>query len=236
MSKESFVRFSKDLERFITKLFRELLDTLVAEEEVINNPPLDFTGKGSQRKTEDWKLERQLTFKWVRPQCQYDIIQYAVLSWYLPFRYQFEVQESLGDMCQKNMNYFNLQIYLESKEFMLKALFLETIVTKRALFGNILTGYIQKERYIGKDGRYHRGQKKLRVSLSWILPRKSIPSKRKRGYNDHGSLAPKDLRILREELRNLASLESLEYEQKRQRIRIEYLYLKYNLSLKGEGP
>jgi len=228
----SLESFQNGLELFIQDRYHELIESLTAEDKAIENPPL-FRGKGHWRKVNNWKLQRELKFSWEKPLRKQDLIQYAVLSWFLPFRYLFEVQESLLYICERQLEFFDIQIYLETKELMIKALYMETIVTQRELFGNILSGYITKKVSDSEGGKPRRVKLPLRISILWTEPTKVHPPQRKRGYNDHGALQSRDHRVRRQEIEKEAAKRHDELNSKRIQARIHLLQLK--VEVEGEG-
>jgi hypothetical protein len=231
--KSGYIEFCHEIEKVVRSKFRPVLEAVDAEEAAITNPPLYLSGKGKQKKLLNWQLERELRFKWNVPTRRLDILQYCILSWYLPFRHRFEVQEALGQLCRQNLMNFTLLVLLEDKDLMLQALYSGLIVSHRELFGSVLKGYILKK--VPRSSEERQGNYSIRIkvpikiTINWELPKKPRRTQRKRGYDDHGSLLPQDRKAVREANSTNRSELHNEISINRLKARIELLNLKLRI-------
>lgn len=223
-----FLNFKEGLEKHIQLRFHSLLVQCEASELVVTNTlrTLKFRDAKGIHDLQFEPFEIKLRIN--RPLQQGQILQLAILSWWCPPLTQFELQESLRKECTSNLSIFDYQIYLESKELCLAALFLETHVSKRTLFGNILTGkYRVRQRVPGEKTITF--LKNLKVQLEIELYREPRKKVYRRGYNDHGSLPPTDTVGIRKLNEEISTSLHLELEKKRLEARINHLRLKYKV-------
>jgi len=209
-----FQNFIKGLELHMKKTFFFLIQDSEAEELVVTSTLstqkflgpkgiLDLTSETFEIKL---KIPKPLNYRL--------IFQLSILSHWLPSYTKFELQEYLRNICTQNLNFYDLQIYLQDKNLCLGALFLDTHVNKRTLFGNILTGtYEVKQQNVGKVSI---SKYKLKISLRIKINSPAKRSDFKRGYNDHGSLPPVDVSIRKKE--NTITGKGLHWELERKRL------------------
>lgn len=204
----SFEKFRIDLEKFIIKNFSELCQTAEVREKDIISKHLqpNFIDELDVQENEgtDYLLNIPRFFK------KREILKYCILSWFVPFLTQFEVQEYLRRKARA-LNYHEIEIYLHSKELCAFTLYREYDYSLSDVFGNILKKGVS---VIRKDLK----NKKIRVHckdfLFLTIRRNPIAIKpeRKRGYDDHGSLpseSEKSLRITNEEYGSIEYLNVL---------------------------
>lgn len=242
--KESFQNFKKGFENHLHKcdaLQRILKSAEASEKVVIDTLCSQSYVKKEKKKTRTDKdlpsrsfdlldLTYEIQLDITRPLNRRSLLNYIVLSWELPPLSRFELQESLRALCTQQLQFYSYQIYLESKELMLAALYRETHVSQRTLFGRVLD--FRNHRKVGKD---EQGKPKFVVEdlKCKLRVRVNFPSKRsetrRRGYNDHGSLAREDIRKLREEIATEGIRLQAELERKRLNSKIELAHLRMEL-------
>lgn len=226
---KSFEQFKKGFEKFLQTSTRlqEVLNSAAASELVVTNTHLQgfIQVDGKRRQLSEINYEHRLRIS--RPFNSQLFLQYAILSWYLPPISRFELQESLRNYCTHDLNYWDYQIYLESQDLMMAAIFRETHVTHRTLFGNILTGYYFQK--VTENGKTRTIKSKVRIKLTIEVPSRTRPKVYRRGYNDHGSSAPEDKKILRRELETEGNKIQSEIELERLNRAISYHHLKLSL-------
>lgn len=133
-----------------------------------------------------------------------DLVKYAILSWYLPEWTKFELQEFLRQKSAQ-LHFPEVGSYIYSKEVMLASLYRENDYKKNDLFGNIL----QKGVFVWQQtssGRIRIKQPDL-CFISTKRRKKARPKVYRRGYNDHGSLPPEDIKKARIEIKKDINLE-----------------------------
>lgn len=238
--REELRQFKRSLEKFVrTKpnLRNLIVDCAASELAVTNTLCKGFTIYSEQR-VDLTRNPYEIFLRISRPLNAKTLLQYCILSWYLPDLSKFELQESLRKECTQNLDFYDYQIYLMSEDLMLAALLQETHVSRRTLFGNILTGTMSVK-MLGTDGTSKVRQRPLILRLGIKVspePRRKI---RRRGYNDHGSRAPQDLLDLRNEVRidqGLTDLQNtLELRRTRAAINLHNLAIRLTGTLLGSG-
>jgi hypothetical protein len=235
LQQQDFQDFNKGLENYIQLIFSSTLQQCEASEQVVTNTLQSLEFRTSDGK-HDLRYEPfEIKLRVNLPLQKNQLLQLCILSWWMPPITKFELQEFLRKSCRQNLNFFDYQIYLNSKELCLAALFLETHVSKRTLFGNILTGkYMLRQK--DSTGRKLVSKHKLKVLLEIELHKKPRKKEYRRGYNDHGSLPPTDEVNRRKVSEDISTSLHLELEKKRVEAKIQLLSLQNKLvSFLGTG-
>jgi len=233
MTIQKFNLFRKGLDKQINKTFSLLLEKARVEEQDIINKHLKVYLE--ELEDTDRQSNREIKVSFERVHTRNDLLKFCILSWYLPEITRYYFQDELRETIEKT-NFYEFKIYLESNELCLFTLYRENHVSHISLFGNILNDKITKRINL-PQGKTVRVKKKFFIKL--VLSEKSVPKKKtfKRGYDDHGSLAPQSRSIERKELSMDLNNQNLQEEIERKRIekQINYAFLKYKLLYKLQG-
>jgi hypothetical protein len=162
-----------------------------------------------------------------------DLVKYSILSWFLPPYTRFELQEVLRQKALAH-RYFEVEVYLHSKELCAGALYLETDYRLNDVFGNIL----QKGIFCWTKTLLGSRVKVKNKDFCFLkLKNKQKPKhpQRKRGYNDHGSLPTDQERYYKKVNEEYGNLHYLEYEEKKTifLLRQQNRILEVKLNLEG---
>lgn len=196
----SFPNFVKGLEKHIDKVFGQLLQNSCARNLDVVSKHLENRTLGIEKDINQWNnSEIRLSIPKIFKKDY--ILKYAILSWYLDPHTRFELQEFLRNRCTQQSLFEFKFLYLESKELLLYTLYRENDCKHGHLFGNILQpGVYETIKYNLPDGspeEIRRVKDDRFVLFEYIQPKTKKPAF-KRGYNDHGSQAPDDVKVRRQ--------------------------------------
>lgn len=204
----NFSSLKKGLEKHINKEFHNLIRTSEASEQIVVSTHLstDCTDQVLRSREEEYYslcLPKNLFTK-------RSLIKYAILSWFLPPLTQFELQEILRSKARAQ-HYIEIESYIYSYELCALAIYLETDYSQNDVFGNIL----QEGNMV--NGFDLSGKKKKVNSRDYCflnLNRKSRIRRpqRKRGYNDHGSSASLQTKVIKKLNQEYGSQKSYQRE------------------------
>lgn len=177
----SFEAFEENLRNHVLTNFRSLLEQSKAEEAVTIAKHLNVSSNADF----DLSVNREIRLHLkVDRFSQRNITMLSILSWFLPEITRWELQESMRFRIKMN-NMVGAESYLYSYNLCVFKLYRMDDYTHSDIFGNILDPRVLQGAVLGDRKSFRR----LRVWL--YLPWKQRPEtgERKRGYNDHGSLA-----------------------------------------------
>jgi len=210
-----FENFVVQVETVVRKNFQELIKSTEASEKAIVAKHSELSGRNNKSRGLRYHTGRTKKFysdsisysiKIPRSYSKRFLIKYAILSWYLPTFSSWELRETLRQRAKEKL-YYEIDSYLYSYDCCNLALFQQVDLSHSDLFGNLLKEthtFIRPSTKMTTEPLDNRGSRKVKVRDSVTLrihvQGYSKPKARRRGYNDQGSKAPDDKRILREEI------------------------------------
>jgi len=255
MNSTKFNSFCAEVEKAIRTTFHAFLQQSVADELAVTSKHLrlqEMIDSGPKKKKKNEESDFGLTpgpiwFEVRLPRCYSKrfLIKYSILSWFLPELTAWELRETIRRRASEKQ-YYEIECYIYSKDCCMLALFQEVDLRHSDLFGNLLKSsytYIrptfdkQQEATLSQQDRVKRKVADF-CSLLLVRPKKSLPKTFRRGYNDHGSKAPDDVRIRREEFQKdiFNTLEHEEIELRKVRFALQQRTRIHEILARGCSP
>lgn len=199
MSNSNFIKFCNELDNWLLKQFPTVFaKNTVAVEEAIIAKHLQSSFKEEEDIPELRTTNDYFKIRIPDVHSKRSLLKYCILSWSLPPLARFELQEVLRKRSQQH-HFFELISYLQSKEVCYCLLFLETDYRLNDVFGNILQP--RSNIWVKTPSG---GRQRISVPDEIILELRHQPTPRRkirrRGYNDHGSMADDSERARRKAL------------------------------------